>query len=242
MSVTSASSLNALDIRAPFVENKPEGKNNRIFEQEAQKTIGEKIKGLFAIVCAQTKSMMPGDDNKQDLGSLWMQASSVIAQVMNTNKVEENTNIQKSSYNIGLANFVGHTYEGQGDRVNFDGKHVVNVRTNMALEGSTGRALEVLSEKSGQLVRKLLLNPDDTDIEWDGKDDNGNVVESGKYVVKVVSSDREGKTTNQAIYLDRTIDGLTYKNGMPAFRSGEEEIYKIHKWTNSPQPKLITNI
>lgn len=235
-------SAGRFDIRSPFAEKTYEGKDSHVFEQEARKTVGEKIKGLFAIVCAQTKTMLPGEDNKQDLGSLWMQAAGVIAQMMNTDNVEKNTNVQKGSYNLALGHFVGHTHEGQSDRIKFDGEHPVCVRTDIALPDSKGRALEVISEKGAGILRKIIMSPDDTEVIWNGKDDQGNNVEPGAYRIRIVSLNESGKEIFQPTFVDRVIDGVGYDDkGLPYFTHDKERLYEINKWTN-PQSTLIKNI
>lgn len=232
-------SAGKFDIRSPFNEKVHDGKENHIFEREARKTVGEKIKGLFAIVCAQTKTMLPGEDNKQDLGSLWMQAAGVIAQVMNTDNVDKNTEVQRASYKLGMGNFVGRTHEGESDQVKFDGEHSICVRTNMATPDIRERVFQVVSEQSGAIVRSIIMSPDETEVTWNGDDNHGTTLNPGAYRVRIRSINAQGKEINQPTRVDRVIDGVGYDDkGMPYFTHDQERIYEINKWTK-PQSILI---
>lgn len=235
-------SLGKLDIRSPFLSHKAEGKDMQVFEQEARKTVGEKIKGLFAVICAQTKTMMPGEDNKQDLGGLWMQAASVISQMMNTDHVERNTEIQKASYHLGLAGLVGHTHESQSNLVHFDGDHAVSVRTNLAPVGSQGRMFQVLSADDQSVLLESAMDPNQTEVIWDGQDNQGQQVKPGTYYIRIINLDEDFKEGLQPTMIDHEIDAVGYDDkGFPYFIEGGERVYEISKWTK-PRSTILKNL
>lgn len=229
------SAIGKFDVRSPFIEHKKEGKEAYIFEAEARKTVGEKIKGLFAVVCAQTKAMTPDSDNKQDLGGLWMQAAGVIAQMMNTDNVERNTTVQKASYNLSLAGFVGRTHEVESNHIQFDGQNPLSVRTDIAPAGSDGRIFQVISE-SGAILRSMIMEPHDTEVIWDGKDDHDQILDAGHYHIRIMNRTKEGQDVCMHTYVDREIDGVGYDDkGVPHLLEGAERVYDIHKWTKRPE-------
>ena len=88
--------MSGLDIHAPFMASgKGKGaKDFSVFDREMNKSVTEKIKGLFAVIVAQTKTMTPDQENKSDLGQLWMSVANVMAQMGNTEHVERNTKMQ----------------------------------------------------------------------------------------------------------------------------------------------------
>ena len=54
-----------------------------------------------------------------------------------------------------------------------------------AIEGVEGEFIVLIFDINGVLVRELKADPDMRELEWDGKDENGDLVESGVYVYQI---------------------------------------------------------
>lgn len=58
-----------------------------------------------------------------------------------------------------------------------------------AIEGAEGIFLVLIFDIDGTLVKELRADLDDSELEWDGKDESGEVVESGVYVYQIQVGD-----------------------------------------------------
>lgn len=67
-------------------------------------------------------------------------------------------------------------------------------------------ALEIRNAE-GDLVRHMEL--DKESFEWDGKDDEGNVLAAGEYQFKAAATDKDGNRTKLQIELPAKIEGVT---------------------------------
>ena len=58
-----------------------------------------------------------------------------------------------------------------------------------AIEGAVGQFFVLIFDIDGAMVKELRGGPDDNELEWDGKDESGEVVESGVYVYQMQVGD-----------------------------------------------------
>ncbi|MDE0502706.1 MAG: hypothetical protein OXI86_01405 [Candidatus Poribacteria bacterium] len=58
-----------------------------------------------------------------------------------------------------------------------------------AIEGAEGEFFVLIFDIDGAMVKELRAGPDDKELEWDGKDERGDVVESGVYVYQMQIGD-----------------------------------------------------
>lgn len=58
-----------------------------------------------------------------------------------------------------------------------------------AIEGAEGEFFVLIFDIDGAIVKELRGGPDDNELEWDGKDEGGGVVESGVYVYQMQIGD-----------------------------------------------------
>ena len=58
-----------------------------------------------------------------------------------------------------------------------------------AIEGAEGQFFVLIFDTDGAMVKELRGGPDDNELEWDGKDEGGEVVESGVYVYQMQIGD-----------------------------------------------------
>ena len=75
-------------------------------------------------------------------------------------------------------------------------------------------------DANGNLVRTLKntgSNPGDTTVTWDGKDDNGNVVATGKMKFVVESTDDKGQTVQVQQFLVGTVTGVRFRSDGTVF-------------------------
>ena len=57
------------------------------------------------------------------------------------------------------------------------------------IEGAEGEFFVLIFDIDGAMVKELRGGPDDNELEWDGKDEDGEVVESGVYVYQMQIGD-----------------------------------------------------
>lgn len=93
-------------------------------------------------------------------------------------------------------------------------------------EGATGAELEI-RDSEGFLVRKIALDGEPGvrhDLEWDGTDDNGDLLEDGEYSISVVATDGSGEELTVNLFEALKIDGVKFVNGGIALISRDREI------------------
>ena len=80
-------------------------------------------------------------------------------------------------------------------------------------------------DPTGRVVRILPQGPrgsGDHLIQWDGKDDNGATLPDGRYTVRVTGPDAGAEAV--PTFVRGTITGLSFEDGTPSLRMGEETI------------------
>lgn len=62
------------------------------------------------------------------------------------------------------------------------------------------------------------------EFNWDGKDNNGNVVAAGNYQLKITAEDAEGKALTAGIAVQETITSVNTASGVPTFKVGPNTV------------------
>jgi flagellar basal-body rod modification protein FlgD len=93
-----------------------------------------------------------------------------------------------------------------------------------SLDGSGNVTIDVY-DRQGQHVRTLYQGAEDKGdhaVNWDGRDDAGNMVADGTYTFEITAQDGIGLTVPSNTYISGEVTGITYKNGQPYLMIGDK--------------------
>jgi flagellar basal-body rod modification protein FlgD len=93
-----------------------------------------------------------------------------------------------------------------------------------SLDGSGNVTIDVY-DSQGQKVRTLYQGAEDKGehaVNWDGRDDAGNMVGDGTYTFEITAQNGIGLTVPSNTYISGEVTGITYKNGQPYLMIGDK--------------------
>jgi len=93
-----------------------------------------------------------------------------------------------------------------------------------SLDGSGNVTIDVY-DSQGQQVRTLYQGAEDKgehEVNWDGRDDAGNMVGDGTYTFNITAQDGIGLTVPSNTYISGEVTGITYKNSQPYLMIGDK--------------------
>jgi flagellar basal-body rod modification protein FlgD len=79
-------------------------------------------------------------------------------------------------------------------------------------------------DSNGFEIRTLNLgtqNAGEYDVEWDGRDESGDIVEDGIYTFEVIAKDDAGNYVTASTYTSGEVTGVTYQYGIPYLMIGD---------------------
>ncbi|MGE5502965.1 MAG: flagellar hook assembly protein FlgD [Actinomycetota bacterium] len=117
-----------------------------------------------------------------------------VEQQINANKnLETLIGVQKTNQTAAAIGYLGQTVEIAGSDVPLQGG---KGNFSYTLPSDAKDATVLIRNTDGTLVRKASVPTDKGrhDINWDGKDDNGNALNDGKYTFQVVANAKDGST------------------------------------------------
>lgn len=107
---------------------------------------------------------------------------------------------------------------------------------------SDAETLEVLiKDEQGRVVRTLEAGKTDggeTEVLWDGLDEDGNRLDAGAYRFEVTAEDAEGEAIDATPRMRRRVSGVSFDNGIPMLvLDGESsislgEVLEVHNASN----------
>ncbi len=149
-----------------------------------------------------------------------------LEQLMNMNgNLQANFLMMQSLNNSSSANFIGKTLRASGNSVCLPAEGDTTLHYNLA---STAKVTVKIYDENGNLVRTISpetwQNAGDNEIVWDGKDSSGNRKMSGTYTFEVEAVDADGNKIGVATFIEGTVTGVKYANGLAIFLLGEIEV------------------
>lgn len=160
-----------------------------------------------------------------------MEGADFAAQLAQFSSLEQLTNINTSldqsltanalltsSINNALsATFIGKEVRALGDSFSFNGAGEVKLGYALASDAETV-AVRVLDE-AGNVVRTMdgATASGQNSIQWDGKNDQGVTVGSGKYTFDVIAKDNAGTLLNNSTYVFGKVAGVRFKSDGTVF-------------------------
>ncbi len=96
------------------------------------------------------------------------------------------------------------------DNVNFSGD-AAEIRAFLP-DGATHGTVEILSA-SGTVIKKITLDSGESNVTWDGTDQNGTAVTYGTYSARLVPYDGETEMDHQSVYAYHSVNEVSMQDG-----------------------------
>jgi flagellar basal-body rod modification protein FlgD len=129
-------------------------------------------------------------------------------------EVASNQAMTQTIANSALPGLLGKNAKAVSNNIFYNGND--DVKLSYSMTGAAAKADVVIKDSSGKVIRNIKLTGDnltsgDHDFQWDGKDDNGKVVPSGKYTFSVNATDGQGAAFIPTCYSSGKIQGVKFK-------------------------------
>lgn len=132
--------------------------------------------------------------------------------------------LTQSINNTMAATLIGKKVKANTSNLNFDGKNPLTLGFN--LSESASNVVIKIYDSNGNLVRTVNAGAHpagDDRVEWDGKGDNGEFLQAGKYTFTVSASDAKGNYIQANQYFTGTVQGVKFSsNGAFLIVDGSE--------------------
>ncbi|MFO7734950.1 MAG: FlgD immunoglobulin-like domain containing protein [bacterium] len=206
------------------------------------KETGEKMIGRDFVEETRDKNSLKKDDfmkllltqmQHQDPLSP-MESTDYISQLAELTSLEELQNIHEGVQNLAVmeaagtnsqtVNYIGKNIKAVGSTISVGKKGDVNADMYYSLEENAKSVDVTIKDEDGNIVRTIKNGPQDAgehSIVWDGRDNDGNLVPSGKYSYDVAAVGNEGEKINSDKAIEGKVTGVTYENGYPELMIGD---------------------
>ncbi len=185
---------------------------------------------FLQLLVTQLSNQNPLEPMKPDDFSVQLAQFSSLEQLTNMNdlmesSLETNLLLATSINNTLAANVIGKQVKAYGSEVYFDGNNAMKLAYELP-----GDALSVnieILDKSGKVVRTIdvgNVSGGEQNYTWDGKDDNGNLLDAANYDFRITANDFEGNEMNVLTYMTGLITGLRYGSNGPTLMMGNTEV------------------
>ena len=119
-----------------------------------------------------------------------------------------------SMENTSLPSMIGKYASATSDTLDFDGVNSSEIGYSVNLPSVSGKAM--IYDSSGKLIRTIELSSSQVttgehNIEWDGKDSNGDKMLPGKYKVVVEATETDGTATQLVTQTVGKVEAVRYK-------------------------------
>ncbi|MEH6630593.1 MAG: flagellar hook capping FlgD N-terminal domain-containing protein [Halopseudomonas aestusnigri] len=187
-------------------------------------TLNDTFDMFLKLLTTQLKNQDPLDptDNNEFVNQLTQFTQTESA--LNTNtKLDSLIALQSNNQLSSALDYVGKDVRADSIILNLDenGSDVIYALTANA----SATEIKIL-DPNGKTVRTLQgsTSAGQHEIHWDGKDDNGNVLDNGLYAFSVVAKDKDEKIIQTAQGITGTVSGVQISNGSVILTMGELEI------------------
>lgn len=156
--------------------------------------LAENFDTFLTMLTVQLKNQDPlSPMDSTEFTNQLVQFSAVEQQIASNKNLENLIAVTQTNTKAQAIAYIGHTIEVAGTMVPVqDGK----ASFSYTLPEEARSIAVVLKDTTGKVVANLNGNTTAGrhEVEWDGRDTNGNVVEDGPYVLSVVATNGEGET------------------------------------------------
>ena len=209
--------------------------------------VGDPLAPLGASTSQGTQNASRGELGKEDFLRLLttqlnhqdplnpMDNTEFVAQLAQFSGLEQLMNMGEGMNQLAMAQAVSNGTT----MVGFIGKEVVYVGDGIShtegateqlavdLERDAERVTITVHDAEGNLVRTIEAGAQKggvRDVTWDGKDNNGNDVQSGEYTFKVSAEDKDGGRVESSTRIRGVVTGVTYESGFPELLIGGQRV------------------
>ncbi len=175
---------------------------------------------FLKILVTQLQNQDPLDPSSPDEFASQLAQFSSLEQLQNMNdslqgSIELDLLLNQAINNTMATTLIGRSVKAGGNAVELtEGTQSVNLNFDLASNSKTVKV--EIRDSEGTVIRTLEIENQlagDHKIQWDGKDKNGDAVESGKYTFEVTAEDIEGNAVTANEFIVGRIDSIRYENG-----------------------------
>ncbi len=162
---------------------------------------------------------------------------SQVEQSINTNKkLDDMLALQLGSISRVALGYVGMDVTYTSAEMDWTGEKPVEINFGLASQASVSKVN--IYDEAGVLVRSMSAptSVGAQKVVWDGKDNNGNVLETGTYSVKVDVADKDGKPMTVSTAVTGNVRGIESQDGVVFLLVGERAI-ALNSVINASIPK-----
>ncbi|MAO85101.1 MAG: hypothetical protein CMH50_14685 [Myxococcales bacterium] len=167
----------------------------------------------------QNQNPLEPMENTEFIGQM-AQFSSLEQQVQTNSNLSELALATSAQISSQAVNLVGKQVMVPGDHVELVDAEA-DIHLSLPASIATGQ-VEVVDE-NGDVVRRIRLGAQSEGpltVTWDGRDDEGRVVEPGSYRIRAEGLDAQGRTVDIATHLLARVDAVVFEAGIPRLRAG----------------------
>ena len=167
----------------------------------------------------QNQNPLEPMENTEFIGQM-AQFSSLEQQVQTNSNLSELALATSAQISSQAVNLVGKQVMVPGDHVELVDTEA-DIHLSLPASIATGQ-VEVVDE-NGDVVRRIRLGAQSEGpltVTWDGRDDEGRVVEPGSYRIRAEGLDAQGRTVDIATHLLARVDAVVFEAGIPRLRAG----------------------
>ena len=150
---------------------------------------------------------------------------SSLEQLSNVNENLEYLKMYQSSINNAQAvSFIGKNIDAVGDSIQLESGE--NEEIHFELNQDSSSVFINVYNNSGGLVKIIengLMGKGKQSVEWDGRDNGGNILPEGIYKYEVMAVDANSDKVQTVTYISERVTGVTFKNGVTYLMAGGME-------------------
>ena len=173
---------------------------------------------FLKLLVAQLKNQDPlaPQDNTQFVAQL-AQFSSLEAAMGTNTRLDSITSQNQGLANTQVVSLVGKTATVKGSLITAAGSGTP-VPVSFTLAAATDTTSVTIQNASGQVIRTIPVgahNPGLVKINWDGRDDHGNIAAAGTYAVSVQAKTADGSPVSVAQETTGLVKSVAFDKGYP---------------------------
>jgi flagellar basal-body rod modification protein FlgD len=173
---------------------------------------------FLKLLVAQLKNQDPlaPQDNTQFVSQL-AQFSSLEAAMGTNSRLDSITSQNQGLANTEVVSLVGKTATVKGSLITASGSGAA-VPIGFTLSGAADTTNVSVQDSTGKVIRTIPLgarNAGLVKLNWDGKDDHGNIMPAGTYAVSVQAKTADGNTVAVAQETTGVVKSVAFDKGYP---------------------------